>query len=530
MHSRSGRTVWQRRRLVVISSAVALAGATAVTANLAGAASGPSALDYAQCSNGAPLSTPDPECNWINGVLNANNSQFHEDEVTPQRLLVSFTDTASGSHQHSVTLKYLDRKSGIHAYDYLAAANATVADALDLRCLGIESICPDATISDSHAVFEDSHSVGPATNGYTAVVSTHMAGLTADQKLLHVYGATFSGVSGAVMTDPTHDNNAVNTGDDYATTKISFITPTGAGKHSVQLLFGGHLAAPSQTDGWGDNLGAASVNGGPYHIKWAAADDLSVGNRDNQIMSNAIIPIVAQGGTLTTTPSVTTAVAGDSTLAAVTDSAVFDPDSGHAPTSGDSITFDLYGPYAASASSPFTGNVDCDAADLASPEQTGKALSATAPFTATSDAVDMTGFDPGIYQWVAHFVSSGDPYNFNVDGDCPDTTELVVIVGGSSTQTVSDTVNVSGLGAPSGTVDWYLYSDATCTTLEDSDVVGDGSGDTNNTLDSNGSATSAGINLATDGTYYWKVDYSGDSANGGGIVEACGVQQVTIQN
>jgi hypothetical protein len=537
MHSRSGKAAWQRRRLIVISSAVALAaGATVVTANIAGAAGGSSALDYAQCSNGAPLTTPDPDCSWINGVLNANNSQFHEDEVTPQRLLVSFTDTAGGSHQHSVTLKYLDRKGGIHAYDYLAAANATVTDALDLRCLGIESICPSAAVSDSHAVAEDSHNVGPATNGFSTLVSTHMQGLTANQKLLHVYGATFSGVSGAVMTDPTHDNNAVNTGDDYATTKISFITPAGAGKHSVQLLFGGHLAAPTQTDGWGDNLGAASVSGGPYHIKWAAADDLSVGNRDNQIMSSAIIPIIPLGVTIVTTPNVTAATVGDSSLVTAHDgSSMTVGDNSHPPTG--TMTFDLYGPYDAQ------GDVDCDAADLFTPAETGVALSGSGPYTATSSDVDLSGAGPGIYQWVAHYVHGSDPYNLDGDGACPDASEQVVIsqatAVGTSTQTLTDSVDVTGFGTPTGHVDWYAYTTNDCSnaaTFSDVWVSDDPLVDAdsqNNILDNNGEATSEDFTPtppAGGETYYWKVVYSGDTNNAAGNVEACGVQQATIQN
>src|SRR5947208_11855339 len=134
-------------RLTIGIALSALAGGSVVLANFASAASGPSALDYAQCSNGPPGSSPTPDCAWINGILNTAGSQYHEDEVTPQRLLVSFPDKGAGSHLHSVTLRYLDRKGGIHAYDYLAAANATVADAITLRRLGIASGCPGGTAS-----------------------------------------------------------------------------------------------------------------------------------------------------------------------------------------------------------------------------------------------------------------------------------------------------------------------------------------------------------------------------------------------
>ena len=46
--------------------------------------------DYAQCANDKPGSAGDPlDCvpqGWINGILNANNSQYREDDVTPQRV------------------------------------------------------------------------------------------------------------------------------------------------------------------------------------------------------------------------------------------------------------------------------------------------------------------------------------------------------------------------------------------------------------------------------------------------------------
>jgi uncharacterized repeat protein (TIGR01451 family) len=55
------------------------------------------------------------------------------------------------------------------------------------------------------------------------------------------------------------------------------------------VLFGGHLAASTGPRGWGIGLGSSSVSGGPYHIKWDLADGASIGNRDNQIMSSAVL-------------------------------------------------------------------------------------------------------------------------------------------------------------------------------------------------------------------------------------------------
>jgi len=550
------RMTSSRGRLTVLSAVVALAGSGMVAANLAGAASGPSALDYAQCQNGAPGSTPSPDCSWINGILNATSTQYHEDQVTAQRLTVSFPDKGAGVKTHSVTLRYLDRKSGIHAYDYLAAANATMADALDLRCNGIVAICP-AGPGVSTQTADDPNSVSPTGSGISAVVADHDSGLTADQKKLWLYGATWgtgaSSTSGypansspPAMSTPTHDCLSPCTGDDYATTTLSFVTPAGTANHVVQILFGGHLAAGTQIDGWGSGLGAGDVSGGPYHIKWAAADGASVGNRDNQIMSNAIIKIIPQGSTLETTPSTTSANVGDSSLSAVTDSVDMTPASGHAPTG--TITFTLYGPLTSPDYNDCTDPATGVTGNVIGTPDTGNALAqksgSTTVWQASSDAVDMAGLDPGVYQWVADYLHGSDQFNTDEDGTCGDSTERVTIsqapAAGASTQTLTDNVTVSSdAGTPTGTVDWYLYKSlAGCqsddaTNLEDSDVVGDGGDDTNNALDGSGDASSKGMTPdvpAGGHTYYWKVVYSGDTATAGGTVEDCGIQAAALQN
>ena len=545
-----------RGRLTVASAVTALVASGVVAGNIAQAGSGPSVLDYAQCQNGAPGSSPVPDCNWINGILNASGSQYREDQVTAQRLTISFPDKGAGDHSHSVTLNYLDRKAGIHAYDSLATADETMADADTdaIRCLGITSICPGVGQAPSTtAIATDSHTIGPVGTGATTAIATHqIAGV------LKLWGGTFAAATGQ-MSDPQHDNASSNSGDDYATTTITFHT-SGNGTHVVQLLFGGHLAAGltaadgGSPRGWGTGLGAADVSGGPYHIKLAAVDLASAGNRDNQIMSNAIIKITPQGSTLETTPSTDdgdaatddSQIAGSSGLSAVTDHLEMTPASGHAPTG--TATFTLYGPLTApdynDCTDPATG-VD---GNVAATPDTGNALTpksgSSTVWEATSDPVDMTGFAPGVYQWVADYLHGSDQYNTDEDGTCGDSAERVAIIqapaSGASTQTLVDNVTVSSdAGTPSGTVDWYLYKSLTaCQTddaanLEDSDVVGDSGDDANNDLDVNGDASSKEMTPdVPDGghTYYWKVVYSGDTSTAGGIVEDCEIQAVALQN
>ena len=109
----------------------------------------------------------------------------------------------------------------------------------------------------------------------------------------------------------------------------------------VYLLFGGHLAASltpagGSPRGWGgtdsgDNCGASSISGGPYHIKVTAVDGAAEGSRDNQIMSNAVLPLITP--TLVTTPS-----ASATTSASIGDSL----NVGNANAGGGTATFILY--------------------------------------------------------------------------------------------------------------------------------------------------------------------------------------------
>src|SRR5665809_2753 len=112
------------RRLLAAS---AVATATLVIVAVSGAAPGTEASvrTFDQCANGGPPSaaTDCPE-NWINGILNSNNSHYAEDEVTPQRVILELPKN-SPLTDRTVEISYLTRKGGVHAYDSLATWNQT---------------------------------------------------------------------------------------------------------------------------------------------------------------------------------------------------------------------------------------------------------------------------------------------------------------------------------------------------------------------------------------------------------------------
>jgi hypothetical protein len=89
---------------------------------------------------------------------------------------------------------------------------------------------------------------------------------------------------------------------------------------------------------------------------------------------------------------------------------------------------------------------------------------------------------------------------------------------------ISDTAKVTGFGTPTGTVDFKLFTNSSCsgTPLYDSGAVTLASG-----IAHTANATTQPPTLKNNGTYYWLVTYSGD-ANNLSSTSACGTEQTTI--
>ncbi len=274
MHARAGKLGNLRRLLVAATVIAAVLG----TASFTGAAPGTDASvgSYSQCANGAPPSTSTgcPE-DWIHGILQASNSHYAEDDVTPQRAVLDVPEGGPTTGR-TVEISYLTRKGGVHAYDSLATWNHTqttadrCADLLPSNCVpGSGSTFP---IPNDPTVVADANGSGSATSGH------QLSG-----QVITMYGGTITGVS-----VPTHDDPAGDS-DSYAHVTVTYTVPSLAADAKVMLLFGGHIAPGFGPRGWGAGVGAGSISGGPYHVRITAADGASVGQRDNQIMSSAIL-------------------------------------------------------------------------------------------------------------------------------------------------------------------------------------------------------------------------------------------------
>ena len=513
-HHRSG--FWLLAPMLV-AALVVLGALVAGGSVFAASSTDASVNNYQQCANDKPGSATDPtDCvpqGWINGILNAQNSQYSEDQVTAQRLGL---DIPSGGPTtgRTITLKYLARKGqggvGNHAYDYLATWNYTQTSAD--RCQGLAAAdCPGGSASNfpipsDATVVADSN--GPGS-------STALHELPQADRQMTMYGGTITGVS-----TPVHDN-AAGSGDDFATIMVTYSVPSTATDTKVQLLFGGHLAASVGPRGWGNNVGSSFINGGPYHIKLTQVDSSSIGNRDNQINSAAILPIGTQTQTAlhetdssgvdvnpannqdpATQTGITVTLPVGSSGTYVTDYATVAP-SGSTGT----VAFRYYASQAAcEGDTKFNGGTSAGS---------GKSLDVNS--VAKSNPVHITS--PGVTYWRAVFTGTGN----SADSDSGCSGEILTaiqattlttnaggpyVLGTDGTVALSDVAHLSGgTSNAGGTITFMLFSDNACSTQVGGDV----------TVAVNGADgkdyTSPLITVNAPGTYYWVANYSGDGNN-----------------
>src|SRR6266536_1228005 len=99
-----GRSFKKRSLIVVLVTVVA-------TFSLATAAFAAVGVNLDQCANGSDGKTS--PCDWQNGDLNAQNSQWHEGDGVPFRVV--FTSLTAGDHSFHINYDFLD--AGKHAYD-----------------------------------------------------------------------------------------------------------------------------------------------------------------------------------------------------------------------------------------------------------------------------------------------------------------------------------------------------------------------------------------------------------------------------
>jgi hypothetical protein len=499
-----------RRRWVSLLGSVVLIGSLGLQTTSAAkpppTPPAPTFVDYAQCANGQPPSTslacPD---GWLNGILQASNSHYSEDQVTPQRAEVNVPTGATATHTLTFTYQARKGSAATHAYDSLATWNFTQRSADRCQALAAAD-CVGGAFS-AFPIPDDPQVLAPFSAPSTGVTTPHMlpASTQADcnayapnlanpalgtypSRCLIMYGGTITG-----MTVPVHDcvaAGACSTAsvDDYATTTITY-SVSGLPK-KVQLLFGGHLALGSSGGSrtWGSGHGSSNINGGPYHIKWTASDGASIGNRDNQIMGSAII---FNDTALSTTPTPTSGTVG----VTLNDTANL---TGATTNATGSITFNLYDDAACTAPANYTQTVTVN----------GPGFYSTSPGFQTTTA--------GTWSWTASY--TGDPNNAPSSSLCgaeavtvnratpslTTTSSVTVQVGG----TINDVAHLSGSFNATGAITFDLYgpNDASCaTSIATLSATPATAGD--------GDYTSTNFTTTTAGTYRWIAHFAGDVNN-----------------
>jgi uncharacterized repeat protein (TIGR01451 family) len=255
---------------------------------------------YDQCSNdeGEGYDNPPGEgCKWIFGNLNGNNSTYPEGTATVQRAeLVGF----GPDEYHSVTFQYGTTKNGKHAYDFLTGWDwsekwITVED----RCEGIDDCEVAAEVE--WAIPADPY-LASVTGGGWEVDSTSPTAPDTPHRFV-MRGATFEKLGGGnPISDPTlQDPGMTYAGTSETLITVYFKTPpadspmceTSGGRTPVTtcrvaLWFGAHVAKGVDWLAENGTTGAGSISGSPYHVALFRLDDLSIGNRDNQMQAGAV--------------------------------------------------------------------------------------------------------------------------------------------------------------------------------------------------------------------------------------------------
>ncbi len=114
---------------------------------------------FRQCSND---NNTDGACNWINGILQANNSVYFEGMSTLQRLVyTNIVAVAPGNNTHVAEITHDSTKAGIHAYDFLTSYEQGIrlAEENQFPFINTESYTPlgdesgiiDTTLTDADA-------------------------------------------------------------------------------------------------------------------------------------------------------------------------------------------------------------------------------------------------------------------------------------------------------------------------------------------------------------------------------------------
>jgi uncharacterized repeat protein (TIGR01451 family) len=484
-------------------TATGVAGGVATTASAIFADS--SSVDFTQFAN-KPLATPST---WINGILNANNSDYSEGTSTLQRAL--FTSLTGTSHT-LVFRTEATKGGGNHAYDFLTSwteseqAAAVLDPAAFWAAKPYTIPSPNVGVSDPGSSapknFQSTvqslvnNNLTPAANAFekdVTVPTMPTDPITGDSETVNQAKVNYEGLIGHTafiqlfgdaafdsMHPPTLTVSVETAGSD--TYNVWTLTWTSSSAN-VLLLMAGHLAEGADGQftgvGYGSGLGAGNINGGPYHFKLSTLDGSSLGSQDNQIQAGAIIALATP--TLVSTPIVNGSSGNSFTLGS-TPGVLNDSDTfaNASASAGGTLTFTLHFTPAGSNTSTvvYTDNITVNGPGTYSTATMGDHIGGY--------TLPTTGAVVGSYQWDSHY--TGDNNNHSAD-DINNPNELVTVnpaspslvttanpTGtqqlGTTAPTLNDSAVLSNGYFPTGTITFTLtYNNGTTTSTVYTDVI-----------------------------------------------------------
>ena len=287
------------------------------------------AVDFTQAAN---KSKTDPlgQVYWIGSILNDSKSDYYEGMAVPQRIILT---GLTPNQQHTFYFSFSSIKGNVHSYDFITSWDKaiSVADFVGNKLTPGSSLlsdlisgqCGEAIPSNYVAVCTNAiksarvtipsppnPTINPSGSNIAAIKAAFENAFSGDARLLI---KSTQDISDATMTFEGYDG-----ADMDGTYKLVWNSGTAT---TAVIQFAGHLALGAEPSsdwagvGHGNNFGAGSVSGAPYHINLGRIDGSSLGNQDNQIAAPLILgcdqPTAAAGIDQTICQGATASLTGD---------------------------------------------------------------------------------------------------------------------------------------------------------------------------------------------------------------------------
>jgi len=269
-------------------SVMALIAVTLPTVSPPSVSAGGASVDFTQYAN------LDEE--WINSILNKNNSKYYECMSVAQRIILADIPSTAGD-AHTFTFSHETTKGGIHAYDWLTAYDQGNDPLLEFDPCG-ENLgnTPDfAAICQSLHSSGDSVAVEVPDDTFDSKDGSTQARITAYEAQFGNREITIYGNEPITAVNLTLSHN-VPSGGDTGDSDVNYVLTWTSNSTQIIIEMAGHLAVSgdplTNPLAWGPGLGASYVSGGPYHFKLGRLDGAALGSKDNPIKGADVLALV----------------------------------------------------------------------------------------------------------------------------------------------------------------------------------------------------------------------------------------------